>query len=186
VAIGGGQEDEGLAEAGDENGDNVEEFGAIGSKGEDDGDGAGGPCADLEGIVEAELDGSGLESERTTENLGDFGPVEFQRNDFVGQDGIGFASLRAALANAVESAVFLGDDFVEAGTVERAGNGGCGVVASRFEEEGGESLEFRAEMAFPGGRESAATGDRFKGEPEGGGRLSGGSGSHLSRNIRQC
>ena len=128
----------------------------------------GGPGADLEGVVESKFDGFLLETERAAEDVAEFGPVEFQGNHFIGQDGVSVAGLDFALADAVKNAVSLGDDFVGATAIPRARNELGRLIGPGFEEKRGEGFKFGAEVPFPDGGEGGAAGDGFEGKPKGG------------------
>ena len=104
---GGGMQDEGASEAGDEHGDDVEEFDRVSSQGEDGrhasvvrGGTGSMPGTDLEGVVESELDDFWLEAEGAANDLADFWLVEFPDDAFAGQDGVFAAVRRIALADA--------------------------------------------------------------------------------------
>jgi hypothetical protein len=154
----GSKQDERASEAGDEHRDNVEEFDRVGGQGQDGrhdsvvrGSTGSMPGTDLEGVVESELDDFGLEAERAANDLADFWPVEFPRDAFTGQDGVFAAVGGIALAEASESAVVAGDDFVVATAFPGAGNELERFAGFGLEEKGAKYFEVRAGLAIRAG-----------------------------------
>ena len=163
---GGGEKDEGPVEAGDEQGEGVQEFALAGRQGENGGDGVHGPGADLDGVIEAELGDFEIQAEGAAEGAANFGPVEFPGNAFSRQDGVGAAGWGIALAEAVEGAVVLGNDFMETTTFPGAGNELGGFGGFGPEEKGGEGFQVGAELMAPSGVEGGTARDGFEGGPE--------------------
>ena len=120
----------------------------------------------MQGVEKAELDGPGLEIERATNDTRQLRPVEFERDSFFGRDGVRAAGSSLALADGVEDAVFLADNFVQTAAVPGTGNEVGGVIGARLEEEGRERFEAGFKLSFPDGGKGCAAGDGFEGKPE--------------------
>ena len=127
-----------------------------------------GQSADLEGVVEAEFNDFVLQFERLAKGATKLGPVEFPGDAFLGDDGVGLAALRIALANAVQDFAVEANDFVVAAAVPGTGDGIGGRAGDRPQKQLLEGFEVGAEVAEPNGPLGIAAGDGFEGGPEGG------------------
>ncbi len=165
VAVGGCEQNEGLAEPGDEHGDGVEEFALAVRDGKDGRDGVTGPGANLEGVVKAGLCDFEVETESATEGAAKFGPIEFQRGAVFDGDGEAVAAARPAGADGEGASIGLRSHFVGAAAVQGARDEFGGVTVDGVEKGGIEGVEFFAELLAPGDGDGAEAGNVFEGEP---------------------
>ena len=181
VLGGGSKKDEGTGEAGHQHSDDIQEFDRVGGQGQDRRDpffvtllrrayggqaAEGLPDADLESVVESELNDFGLETECATKDLANFGPVEFPGDAFTEQDGVFTAIWPSALADAGQGAVVAGNDLMITTAFPGAGNEIEGFAGLGPEEEGGEGFKIRFEMVLPDDVRGGAARDGFEGGPE--------------------
>jgi hypothetical protein len=108
-----------------EEGDIVETFRLVKGDPENNGDSIRGPVTDLDEIIDTELVHFGREGESLAKTASGLEEVQFERDNFFGDDGIGRAAALRAAAFAAEGTVFAFENFVMAPATERAGDERC-------------------------------------------------------------
>lgn len=159
----GRKEDERLVEAAEQRGQGMEEFAGAGLDGEQDGESL--VKAELEGVVGSGPGELRLKTKRRGKGAGEFGPVEREGDNVVGQHGEERAG--AAAAEGEHGAIGLADDFVEAAATGDAGDKFHGGLGGGFEEGAFEGRIMAMEVVSPDGPDSDRAGERFEKRPHG-------------------
>jgi hypothetical protein len=152
---GGRKDDKRLVKLADEGSQGVQEVAGARLDGEEDREVV--ENADLKGVVRRRASEFGFEAEGGSQGAGEFRPVQFERDDVIGQDGISIAA--AASADGEHGAVRLGDDFVEDAAAGDGGDEFDGVLRDRFEEGGFEGLVVAVEVIAPDRPDGAQAGE---------------------------